>query len=136
MDNELAEAQAARRLIAGIDLYEQKFQAMVDANMQASLYEEVSQAMAVIRDAKLVLFWRISRESMEFLLAHSALMGTLWDIHLSRARGMVSTAARALAAHTLDHEHAIEVLRAACERVLSQASRTSHKPPAAPSVGY
>jgi hypothetical protein len=135
MEQVQAEVEAAKRLIAALDAYEVKFQAMVVGSMDAAAYEEVNVIIEEIRAAKLVIFRRIATEAVEFLLAHSSLMTALWDVQLARLRRTISASARSVPALTADHDHAIDYLRGACEKIVELSGKAIRKPPAAPSAG-
>ena len=136
MDPNEAEAAAAQRLIAALDLYEPKFHSMVRDDMNPGTYEEVNVVLEEIRAAKLVIFRRVAGEAAEFLLAHSSLMTALWDFQLSKVRGTPSASASGLPALTADHDEAVDSLREACERIVRGSPAGTRKPPAAPSVGF
>jgi hypothetical protein len=101
--------------------------------MNNVFYEEVSKCLESIRDAKAVLFYHVVQESVEFLLAHSALMSALWDQQLSEIRGRPTAPANLGALHD-SQEAAVERLRGACIRLIELRLSVS-TPPGAPSVG-
>jgi len=120
MDKSTADTEAARKLIDALSRYQAAFNAMVEASMDISLYEEVSACLGEIRDAKTVIFAHVAAQSVDFVMAHTGLMTSLWNAQLARTRGeyvpffdVQNDTLRA------DHDDAVDKLRAACEKVLS-----------------
>lgn len=97
MEKADAELQAARDMIAALDLYEVKFQDMVSSRMEPSAYEDVSRRLSDLRGTP------------------SQFTGNIGALH--------------------DHENSLDRLRSACKKLITQRTRGSRKPPAAPSEG-
>jgi hypothetical protein len=135
LDTARAELEAARSLIASLDEYEARFQAMVGLKMDAEAYARLGPVLDDIRRAKLVIFNEVTAEAVQFLLAHSTLMSALWATQLAQVRGELAPASDGLARLHADHEEAIDRLRIACQYVVTSRSGRVRKPPAAPSAG-
>lgn len=135
MDTARAELEAARSLIAALEDYEARFQAMVASKMDAGAYGQLSPVLDDIRRAKLLIFNEVTTEAVQFLLAHSTLMSALWATQLAQVRGGEAPAAEGLARLNADHEDAIDRLRIACQYIVTSRSGRVRKPPAAPSAG-
>lgn len=127
------EVEAARQLVAALDRYELKFRAMVDAGMDVGLYEEVSACLADIREAKTVIFSQVAPQSVDFVLAHTNLMTSLWNARLAQVRGeavpFFDVQSETLRA---EHDEAVEKLRLACQRIIG-AKRVPDAPKPSPS---
>ena len=128
MDKASVEIAAADKLIDALDRYKTCFDAMVLANLDVALYEDVGACLADIREAKGVIFSQVASASVDFVMAHTSLMTSLWNAQLSRIRG---DKVPYFDAHNetmrAEHDEAIEQLRAACERV-----RKGRRVPTAP----
>jgi len=109
MDKSTVETDAARRLIAALDRYTERFDAMVRAHMDMALYQEVSACLVEIREAKAILFSQLASQSVDFVVAHTSLMTSLWNVQLARSRGdaapFLETQAGAL---RTEHDEAVE----------------------------
>lgn len=131
------EVDAARRLMAALETYEAKFKAMVDASMDVALYEEVSACLADIREAKTVIFSQVAPQSVDFVLAHTSLMTSLWNARLAQIRGQAvpffDVQSETLRA---EHDEAVEQLRQACQKVIrSRRVPDAPKPSSSPNAG-
>jgi len=139
MDKDVAgpEVEAARKLIAALDAYEVKFKAMVDAGMDVAIYEQVSACLGDIRDAKTVIFSHVAPQSVDFVLAHTSLMTSLWNARLAQTRGQsvpfFDVQSEALRA---EHDEAVERLRLACQKVIrGRRVPDAPKPSPSPNAG-
>lgn len=137
MDKAGVEMDAARRLMAALETYETKFKAMVDASMDVALYEEVSACLADIREAKTVIFSQVAPQSVDFVLAHTSLMTSLWNARLAQIRGQdvpfFDVQSETLRA---EHDEAVEQLRQACQKVIrSRRVPDAPKPSSSPNAG-
>lgn len=132
-DKTALEVDAARRLIAALDAYGARFQAMLDANMDVALYEQVSACLADIREAKTVIFAQVAPQSVDFVLAHTSLMTSLWNARLAQIRGQavpfLDVQSETLRA---EHDEAVEQLRLACQKVI-RGKRVPDAPKPSPS---
>jgi hypothetical protein len=133
MDKSAVEVDAARRLMAALDTYQVKFKAMVDASMDVAIYEEVSACLGDIRAAKTVIFSQVAPQSVDFVLAHTSLMTSLWNARLAQIRGhdvpFLDLQSETLSA---EHDEAVEQLRAACQKVI-RGKRVPDAPKPSPS---
>lgn len=137
MDKSALEVDAARRLVAALDTYQVKFKAMVDANMDVAIYEEVSACLGDIREAKTVIFSQVAPQSVDFVLAHTNLMTSLWNARLAGIRGQ-AVPFFDVQSETLrtEHDEAVEKLREACQKVIrGQRVPDAPKPSPSPNAG-
>jgi hypothetical protein len=138
MDKATADIEAARKLIAALDRYQASFGAMVRANMDVAIYEQVNACLTEIREAKGVIFSQVASQSVDFVIAHTGLMTSLWNAQLARIRG---ESAPFLDVHhgnlRAEHDEAVERLRLACQQVLKDRRiPPSPRPSPSPGPGY
>jgi hypothetical protein len=136
MDKTTAQTDAARKLIDALDRYRSRFDAMVQAQMDLAIYEEVSACLAEIRDAKGVIFSQVASESVDFVMAHTNLMASLWNARLAKARDEAGTFfdGQSGSLHA-EHDETIQQLRRACQKVLADRRMPPSPRPSPPPPG-
>jgi hypothetical protein len=101
--------------------------------MDVALYEQVSACLADIREAKTVIFAQVAPQSVDFVLAHTSLMTSLWNARLAQVRGQavpfLDVQSETLRA---EHDEAVEQLRLACQKVI-RGKRVPDAPKPSPS---
>lgn len=118
------ELEAADRLLAALDTYTSRFDAMVAADMASGLYREVNDCLEQIRQAASMNSRELLFNTVQLVLAHSNLTTRLWQRQVGRQQsGSALVSEGEIELLRQDHRRAARRLRDRCRNLVGKAVR-------------